>query len=84
VGYLIGQLAQVIPVPGGIGTIDAGVTGALILYGAAHTTSTAGELISHALALLIPLVAGGIAFAFLPREIERQQRSTPEASAAPA
>jgi hypothetical protein len=53
--------------------IDAGVTGALILYGATHTTSTAGELISHALALLIPLIAGGIAFAFLPREIERQR-----------
>ena len=30
-GYLIGQFAQIIPVPGGIGTIDAGVTGALIL-----------------------------------------------------
>jgi uncharacterized membrane protein YbhN (UPF0104 family) len=33
-GYLIGQFAQVIPVPGGVGTIDAGVTGALVLYGA--------------------------------------------------
>jgi len=33
-GYLIGQIAQVIPIPGGIGAIDAGVTGALVLYGA--------------------------------------------------
>jgi hypothetical protein len=33
-GYLIGQIAQVLPVPGGIGAIDAGVTGALVLYGA--------------------------------------------------
>jgi uncharacterized membrane protein YbhN (UPF0104 family) len=72
-GYLIGQIAQVIPMPGGIGTIDAGVTGALILYGAPNTTSTAGEIISHALSLLIPLIAGGIAFALLPREIERQR-----------
>src|SRR5262249_47614248 len=45
----------------GAGTIDAGVTGALILYGAPHATSTAGELISPALVLLIPLIAGSIA-----------------------
>jgi uncharacterized membrane protein YbhN (UPF0104 family) len=83
-GYLIGQFAQIIPVPGGVGTIDAGVTGALILYGAPHTTSTAGEIISHALALLIPLIAGGIAFALLPGEIERQRRTSPEAATAPA
>src|SRR5262249_6637551 len=40
-GYLIAQFAQVIPVPGGVGTIDAGVTGALVLYGAPTTTTTA-------------------------------------------
>jgi uncharacterized membrane protein YbhN (UPF0104 family) len=77
-GYLLGQLLQVVPVPGGIGTIDAGITGALVLYGAPATTSTAGELISHAIGLLVPLVAGGIAFVFLPREIERRRRSAPE------
>jgi uncharacterized membrane protein YbhN (UPF0104 family) len=47
-GYLIGQIAQVIPVPGGIGAIDAGVTGALILYVVDASKATAGELISHA------------------------------------
>ena len=47
-GCLIGQLAQVIPVPGGIGAIDAGVTGALVLYGADFDQATAGELIAHA------------------------------------
>jgi uncharacterized membrane protein YbhN (UPF0104 family) len=52
-GYLIGQIAQVIPVLGGIGAIDAGVTGALILYGADASMATAGELISHAIGLLI-------------------------------
>jgi uncharacterized membrane protein YbhN (UPF0104 family) len=72
-GYLIGQVAQVIPVPGGVGTIDAGVTGALVLYGGGASVSTAGELISHALALLVPIVAGSVAFALLPREIERQR-----------
>ena len=83
-GYLIGQFLQIIPIPGGIGAIDAGVTGALILYGAPDSTeATAGELISHTIALLVPLIAGGIAFALLPGEIDRQRHS-PTATAAAA
>jgi uncharacterized membrane protein YbhN (UPF0104 family) len=70
-GYLVGQFAQVIPVPGGIGAIDAGVTGALVLYGGGASISTAGELISHGLALIIPIIVGSIAFALLPAEINR-------------
>jgi uncharacterized membrane protein YbhN (UPF0104 family) len=68
-GYLVGQIAQVIPVPGGVGAIDAGVTGALVLYGAPATVTTAGELISHGIELAVPIVAGAIAFAFLPHQI---------------
>jgi uncharacterized membrane protein YbhN (UPF0104 family) len=70
-GYLIGQVAQVIPVPGGIGAIDAGVTGVLVLYGAEFSGAAAGELIAHGLALILPLMAGAIPFALLPREIKR-------------
>jgi uncharacterized membrane protein YbhN (UPF0104 family) len=72
-GYLIGQVAQVIPVPGGIGAIDAGVTGALVVYGGDASISGAAELISHALALLLPILIGSIAFLLLPREINRTQ-----------
>jgi uncharacterized membrane protein YbhN (UPF0104 family) len=70
-GYLVGQVAQVIPMPGGIGAIDAGVIGALVLYGADLESATAGELIAHGLALLLPLLAGAIPFALLPGEIRR-------------
>jgi uncharacterized membrane protein YbhN (UPF0104 family) len=77
-GYLIGQLAQVVPIPGGIGAIDAGVTGALVLYGADFASATAGELIAHSLALILPLIAGSVAFALLPGEIRRtRQHSRP-------
>jgi uncharacterized membrane protein YbhN (UPF0104 family) len=74
-GYLVGQVAQVIPIPGGIGAIDAGVTGGLVLYGADASTAGAAELISHALALLVPILVGTIALIFLPREIERARSS---------
>ncbi|MGN6170775.1 MAG: lysylphosphatidylglycerol synthase transmembrane domain-containing protein, partial [Solirubrobacteraceae bacterium] len=51
-GFLIGQFAQAIPIPGGIGAIDAGVTGALVLYGGGTSISAAGEIISHGLAMI--------------------------------
>jgi uncharacterized membrane protein YbhN (UPF0104 family) len=73
-GYLVGQFAQVIPMPGGVGTIDAGVTGATVLYGGATSVSAAGEVISHGIALLVPLVLGTIALALLPREIEHTKQ----------
>jgi uncharacterized membrane protein YbhN (UPF0104 family) len=81
--YLVGQIAQVIPVPGGIGAIDAGVTGALILYGADASKATAGELISHAIGLLMPILVGGVGLVLLPRAINKQRgqlKPSPEAS----
>lgn len=83
-GYLLGQFMQVIPIPGGVGTIDAGVAGALVLYGTTATSATAAQVIAHALAILIPLIAGGIAFALLPREINHIRRHTPNAAVAGA
>jgi uncharacterized membrane protein YbhN (UPF0104 family) len=72
-GYLIGQVAQAIPVPGGIGAIDAGVTGALALYGADASEAAAGQLLAHAVGLLVPIVVGGVGFVLLPRAIEKQR-----------
>jgi len=80
-GFLIGQFAQAIPVPGGIGAIDAGVTGLLVVYGAEASKAAAGELIAHALALLVPIAAGAVAFALLPREIDRSRRRAAVAAA---
>jgi uncharacterized membrane protein YbhN (UPF0104 family) len=75
----------VIPVPGGIGAIDAGVTGALVLYGADASKATAGELISHAIGLLVPILVGGIGLVLLPRAINKQRsalQGSPEAAVA--
>jgi uncharacterized membrane protein YbhN (UPF0104 family) len=83
-GFLIGQFAQAIPVPGGVGAIDAGVTGALVLYGGGTSISAAGEIIWHGLALIVPILAGSVAFALLPGEINRQRKPGPAASVKPA
>jgi uncharacterized membrane protein YbhN (UPF0104 family) len=78
--YLIGQIAQVIPVPGGIGAIDAGVTGALVLYGADASKATAGELIAHAVGLLVPIAVGAVPLALLPKAIEKRRARLKQSS----
>jgi hypothetical protein len=67
-----------------VGAIDAGVTGALVLYGGGTSVAAAGEILSHGIAMIIPIVAGSAAFVLLPGEIRRQRPSTQPASAAPA
>jgi uncharacterized membrane protein YbhN (UPF0104 family) len=63
-GYLVGSMANAIPVPGGIGALDGGLVGALVLYGANATSATAAVLIYHAIWLFVPLVIGTVAFLF--------------------
>jgi uncharacterized membrane protein YbhN (UPF0104 family) len=60
--FLIGYLGNVLPVPGGIGALDGGLTGALILYGAAPASAAAAVLVYHAIVLWIPTLLGTIAF----------------------
>jgi len=44
-GYLIGYLANLIPVPGGFGVLEGGLAGALIAYGAPVTQATAAVIV---------------------------------------
>jgi uncharacterized membrane protein YbhN (UPF0104 family) len=64
-GYSVGLLANVVPVPGGIGVIDAGLSGALLLYGVAPEHVAAAVLVYHAIAFWLPGVGGVVAFAQL-------------------
>jgi uncharacterized membrane protein YbhN (UPF0104 family) len=70
-GYTIGYLANSAPVPGGIGVLDAGLAGALLLYGASPGHVVAAVLVYHAIAFWIPSLGGVIAYARLrPRLTE--------------
>jgi uncharacterized membrane protein YbhN (UPF0104 family) len=64
-GYSIGYLANTLPIPGGIGVLDAGLSGALLLYGASPDHVVAAVLVYHAIALWIPGAGGLIAYARL-------------------
>ena len=69
IGYLIGQLGGLLPIPGGIGGIDGGLIGTLIVYGA-PAAGTAAAVFAYRLILFwLPLIAGGAAFAALRRDM---------------
>jgi uncharacterized membrane protein YbhN (UPF0104 family) len=60
--YLIGYLANVLPIPGGIGILDGGIVGALVLYHTPAASAAAAVLLYHTIALWIPTLGGAIAF----------------------
>jgi uncharacterized membrane protein YbhN (UPF0104 family) len=70
-GYLIGQLGGLLPIPGGIGGIDGGLIGTLIVYGAPAAGTAAAVLGYRVILFWLPLIVGGIAFAALRRDMPR-------------
>jgi uncharacterized membrane protein YbhN (UPF0104 family) len=74
-GYSIGYLANSAPVPGGIGVLDAGLAGALLLYGASPLHVVAAVLVYHAVAFWIPSLGGVIAYACLRPRLTDPGRS---------
>ena len=68
-GYLIGQLGGLLPIPGGIGGIDGGLIGTLIVYGAPAAGTAAAVLGYRVILFWLPLILGGIAFAALRRDM---------------
>ena len=81
-GYLIGQLGGLLPLPGGVGGIDGGLIGTLIVYGTPVATTAAAVLAYRVILFWLPLIVGGIAFASLRRGLNRADR--PELCVVPA
>ncbi|HSC04663.1 MAG TPA: lysylphosphatidylglycerol synthase domain-containing protein [Solirubrobacteraceae bacterium] len=68
-GYLIGYLANLIPIPGGFGVLEGGLAGCLIAYGAPPTQAAAAVVVYHAIAFWIPSLGGLAGFALLRRRL---------------
>jgi uncharacterized protein (TIRG00374 family) len=73
-GYLIGQLGGLLPLPGGIGGIDGGLVGTLVVYGAPADLTVAAVLGFRVILFWLPLAAGAVAFASLRRGLNRPDR----------
>jgi uncharacterized membrane protein YbhN (UPF0104 family) len=81
-GYLIGQLGGLLPIPGGIGGIDGGLFGTLVAYGTPVATTAAAVLAYRVVLFWLPLLIGAIAFTSLRRGLNDPDR--PDLCAVPA
>jgi uncharacterized membrane protein YbhN (UPF0104 family) len=73
-GYLIGQLGGLLPLPGGVGGIDGGLLGTLVVYGAPAAQTAAAVLAYRVILFWLPLLGGAVAFALLRRALDRAER----------
>jgi uncharacterized membrane protein YbhN (UPF0104 family) len=62
IAYCIGYLATMIPMPAGLGVLDSGLAGALVLYGFAPTASVGAVLVYHAISIWVPGLGGLVAW----------------------
>jgi uncharacterized protein (TIRG00374 family) len=69
IAYLIGELGGLLPVPGGIGGVDAGLIGTLALYNVSLAGAAGAVLAYRAIALWVPALLGAGAFAALRRTL---------------
>lgn len=65
--YFVGTMANVLPVPGGIGAVDGGLIGALIGFGVDGGAAIVGVLSYRAFSFWLPIVPGTIAYVQLLR-----------------
>jgi uncharacterized membrane protein YbhN (UPF0104 family) len=77
--YLVGMLANSVPVPGGFLAVEGGLVGMLLLFDVRPASAViAAVIVYRAISLWVPAVIGSLAFLSLRREIGR-----PVASVAP-
>jgi uncharacterized membrane protein YbhN (UPF0104 family) len=70
--YLIGMLANSLPVPGGLVAVEGGLIGMLLLYGVKPASFVLAAVLTYrAISLWVPSVIGSAAFLSIRREIGR-------------
>ena|GEM_PF-2137339 len=65
-GYLVGSLGAALPIPAGIGAVEGGLIGALVLYGAPAAPAAAAVLLYRGVSLLIVVPLGVVGWAPQP------------------
>ena len=70
--YIIGQLGSLIPLPGGLGSVDGALIGTLVLFGVDVTDAAVAVIAYRGLLLLIPALLGLPALAVLRRRLQTE------------
>ena len=70
----VNQLGGLLPIPGGIGGIDGGLIGALIVYGLPAAATAAAVFAYRVILFWLPLLVGAVAFISLRRGLNSPDR----------
>jgi uncharacterized protein (TIRG00374 family) len=70
-GYLVGMLGNLLPLPGGVGGVDGGMIGAFIGFGVDGGLAVVAVLTYRTIAFWLPTIPGAIAFFQLRRTVAR-------------
>ena len=68
-GYLIGQLGNLVPLPGGVGATEGALIGVFALYGVNVAEATAAVFAYRLFQLVVPALLGAPAFVMLRRRL---------------
>jgi putative heme transporter len=69
--YFVGLLANLLPLPGGIGGVDGGMIGALVAFGISGSLALIAVLVYRLLAFWLPSIPGAVAYFQLRRTVSR-------------
>jgi uncharacterized protein (TIRG00374 family) len=89
-GYFVGMLANLLPLPGGVGGVDGGMIGAFVAFGGESKDSIVIAVLTYRLfAFYLPTIPGALAYLQLRRTVarwnaERRARKAAAARAASA
>jgi len=86
-GYFVGMLGNLLPLPGGVGGVDGGMIGAFIAFGVSGGLAVVAVLSYRAFAFWLPTVPGAVAYLQLRRTVARwreERAGAPVAHAATA
>jgi uncharacterized protein (TIRG00374 family) len=62
--FIVTLLGSFIPTPGGVGVIEAGLSGALVASGVAPASALAAVLVYRLITYVMPIVIGGVLYLF--------------------
>jgi uncharacterized protein (TIRG00374 family) len=71
VGFFVGMLGNLLPLPGGVGGVDGGMIGAFVAFGVDFGSATVAVLTYRAFAFWLPTIPGVLAYVQLRRTVAR-------------
>ncbi len=60
--YFIGQMASVLPIPGGVGSIEGGMLGVFIAFGVSGSTAALAVIAYSLISIWLPVLPGSVAY----------------------